>query len=597
MEELKRSNERASFKELLRLISYAYPYRWRLAVGFVSLLMAGLISLGGPQLIRLMLDAAFIARDPARLNHYLLMLFGLYLLQAGFSFLRAYLFSFVGERVVADLRRQLYGHLIRLPMQFFSEQRVGELTSRLSSDVTVIQTVASTSLVEMMRQGLLFVGCTTIIAFTNLRLTLVMLSILPPIILCAVFFGRYLRRLSTKVQDALAEANGVLDETLAGIRIVQSFVRESHESGRYGSSIERALRIAVSRSMATGGFVAFVIFVIFSGVGVVLWYGAHLVIAGKMTAGEMMAFILYTINIAFSIGGIAEIYSQFQQARGATRRVFELLDRKPEISDRADAVQVDRVEGYVEIDGVSFAYPGRADDRVLKGVTLRAHPGEAIALVGPSGSGKTTLANLIPRLYDVSEGEIRIDGRDIRLLRLSDLRSHIGIVPQETLLFSGTIYDNIAYGKLDADKEEIEQAARAANAHEFILELPQGYKTLVGERGVKLSGGQRQRIAIARALLKNPAILILDEATSSLDSESERLVQIALDRLMQGRTTFVIAHRLSTVRRADRIAVIENGRLIAEGSHEELIEREGLYKQLYDLQFHRYPAEALAADE
>jgi len=348
--------------------------------------------------------------------------------------------------------------------------------------------------------------------------------------------------------------------------------------------------------MATGGFVAFIIFVIFSGVAVVLWYGARLVIEGQMTAGQMMAFILYTISIAFSVGGMAEIYSQFQQARGATRRVFELLDIVPDIADRADAAPLDRVEGLVEMDSISFAYPGREEDPVLKDVTLQARPGEVVALVGPSGAGKTTLVNLVPRFYDVTSGEIRIDGRDIRSLRLADLRSRVGIVPQETLLFSGTVGDNIAYGKLDAREEEIEQAARAANAHDFIMELPEGYKTVVGERGVKLSGGQRQRIAIARALLKDPAILILDEATSSLDSESERLVQSALERLMQGRTTFVIAHRLSTVRRADRIAVVDAGKIIAEGRHEELIERDGLYKHLYELQFHDRPAEVLSIE-
>ncbi|MFL6333087.1 MAG: ABC transporter ATP-binding protein [Pyrinomonadaceae bacterium] len=575
--------------EIRRLLTYASPYRGRLVLGMISLLVASALSLIGPQLIRRMLDAAFIGFDQEKVNYYLKFLCGIYLLQAAFSFVRTYLFSYVGERIVADLRRQLHRHLLRLSMSFFAENRVGELTSRHSSDVTLIQTAASASVIELIRNGLIFVGCTLIIAVTNLRMTVFMLSVVPPLMICAMLFGRYLRRQSIQVQDALATANGALDETLAGVRTVQSFVREEYESARYGSHIEGAFAAGIKRSMASGGFMAFITFTIFTGVGLVLWYGARLVIWGEMTAGEMMAFLIYTFYIAMAVGGVAEIYGQFQQARGASRRVFELLDLKPEIADRDDARPLGKVEGFVELDGVGFAYSGGDDAPVLKEINLSARPGEVVALVGPSGAGKTTLVNLIPRFYDVSEGEVRVDGHDVRSLRLSDLRQHVGIVPQETLLFSGTVYDNIAYGNLGASAEAVERATRAAHAHDFIRELPQGYQTLVGERGVKLSGGQRQRIAIARALLKDPAILILDEATSALDSESERLVQAALERLMQGRTTFVIAHRLSTVCRADRIAVLEAGRIVAEGSHRELVEQGGLYSQLCDLQFNLGP--------
>lgn len=575
----------SSYKEVSRIAVYVRPYWWQLSVATLGLIFGGLIGLVSPQVIRLMLDAAFQARDTTKLNYYVVLLFCLYALQAGLSFARAFLFAQVGERVVTDIRCQLYKHLLCQPVQFFAEKRVGELTSRLSSDVSIIQTVATTSIVELLRQGMVFVGGIVVISIANPRLTVVMLSVLPVMVISAVIFGRYLRRLSTKVQDALAEANGVLDETLSGIRIVQSFVRESYEISRYKQSIEGALKIAIKRAFMTGGFIAFIIFIVFSGIAVVLWYGGHMVIEGKMTAGEMMAFIIYTIIIAFSIAGIAEIYSQLQQARGATRRIFEILDLMPTIADSSSAKPFRVVKGNVEFRNVTFTYPNREHTSILNNISLKANAGEVVAIVGTSGAGKTTLVNLIPRFYDVCSGAILVDEQDIRSLKLADLRSAIAIVPQETTLFSGTVRDNIAYGKLQASDEEIEKAARAANAHSFITELPQGYRSLVGERGVKLSGGQRQRIAIARALLKDPAILILDEATSSLDSESERLVQEALDLLMQGRTAFVIAHRLSTVHKADKIFVIDSGNIVAQGTHSELIEQGGLYKQLCELQF------------
>ncbi|HSQ20055.1 MAG TPA: ABC transporter transmembrane domain-containing protein [Blastocatellia bacterium] len=588
---------RGSPRDLLRLLSYAKPYRVRLVVALISLLIAGGLGLAFPQVVGMLIDAAFVERDSHKLNQFALLLVGLFASQAAFSFLRTYLLSYTGERIVSDVRTELYNHLTELPVSFFANRRVGELTSRLASDVSVVQTVTTGSVTELLRSGLLLVGGVTIIFITNARLSLLMLAIVPVVIVSAHLYGRYVRRLSTQVQDRLAEANSVLEETLSAIRIVQSFVREEYERARYRGRIQDSLKLAVRRAVASGGFISFIILVVYSGIAVVLWFGSRMVISGQMTAGDLIKFVLYTFFVGGAVGGMTELYGQFNQAIGATRRVFELLDTKPDIKDPENPEALEKAKGHVELIDVHFTYPDERALPVLKGVTIEARPGEIIALVGPSGAGKSTLVSLIPRFYDVSSGAIVIDGHDVRGLRLADLRGAIGMVPQETTLFGGPIRENIAYGKLGAAEDEIEAVARAAHAHEFIVEFPEGYDTIVGERGVKLSGGQRQRIAIARALLKDPAILILDEATSSLDSESERLVQEALETLMHGRTTFVIAHRLSTVRSADRIIVLDDGRIVQEGTHEELLAIGGLYKRLHEIQFRDYPLSLGATTE
>lgn len=568
-----------------RIFSYVRPYWRRLLIAFVALTLSSGLALLLPLAVRWLVNTIFTLDRTVVIDRVALALLGVFIGQMIFNYIQSYMISYVGERAVADLRIQVYEHLQRMSLSFFNERRVGEITSRVTNDVALIQSISTTSLVQFLQNILSFTGSMVMLFLLSWRLMLVTIMVVPLLVVAALFFGRRLRALSGDVQDRLAEATAVLEETIAGIRIVKSFAREHHEIGRFSEAIESAFNAAMRRTRARSVFVPLVSFFGFGAMTLVLWFGGREVLAGHMSPGSLVAFMLYAGAVAGSLGTFSGLYSQLQEAIGATSRVFGILDEVPEIVERPNAPPLPTIRGSIRFEHVSFSYRGNSTLPVLHDINLEVQPGEVLALVGPSGAGKSTLVNLIPRFYDVSEGRILIDGYDIREVQIRSLREQIGIVPQETVLFSGTVIDNIRYGRLDATMAQIEAAARAANAHDFILELPDGYETIVGERGIKLSGGQRQRISIARALLKDPRILILDEATSALDSESERLVKEALTRLMEGRTSLVIAHRLSTIQHADRIAVLEGGRLVEMGTHRELLVRGGIYAHLYNLQF------------
>jgi subfamily B ATP-binding cassette protein MsbA len=558
-----------------------------LALASLALVAASLISLAFPMVVRYLLDAAFVSRDRALLDRIAIGLVALFSVQAVLNYAQAYLLSAAGEQAVAGLRRDVFGRLLDMPPGFFAERRSGELTSRLTVDIGLLQGVLSHQVSELARQLLALVGGVVLLTLLQPRLTLTALGVTPLVVGSAIFFGRRLRRMTTGVQDRVAEASAVAEEAFSQIRTVQSFVQEPAERQRYGDRVSASVVTALQRARTRGVFFGMLTFCTFAGIVIVLWQGGLLVLDGKLTAGALVSFLLYTITIAASVGALATSFSSYQEAVGAAERVFEILEMTPAIADPPNPVALPHpVRGRVSFEDVSFRYHSDpAQPWTLEGIRLACEPGEIVALVGPSGGGKTTLVSLLPRFWDVDRGRICLDGSDIRSLRLADLRTAIGIVPQEPALFSGTIRENIAYARAGASAGEIEAAARAAHAHEFVERLPLGYETLVGERGVKLSGGQRQRVAIARAILKDPAILILDEATSSLDTESERLIEDALAKLLVGRTTLIIAHRLSTVQRADRLVVIDRGRIVEEGTHSQLLALGGLYARLYQRQF------------
>ncbi|AMR33413.1 multidrug ABC transporter ATP-binding protein [Mucilaginibacter sp. PAMC 26640] len=577
-----------------KLLSYIKPYRAKFIGGMLFLVLSSLVGLAFPGFFGALIDASqgvqrlgFVPADLKKIGEVAIVVL---FLQGFVSYFRITWFVQVAEKSLANIRRDTYFKLITLPMNFFANRRVGELNSRISADLSQIQEALTTTFAEMIRQVIILIGGIILLIIISWKLTIALLVILPFLIVTAIIFGKFIRGISREAQDQLAESNTIVEETLQGIANVKAFVNEAFEAGRYDKTLQRVVSIAVKGAKYRGMFGAFIVFCLFGTVFCEIWYGSYLVsIHDKgLTFGQLTNFIVYAAFISAAMGSLPDLYANMQKAVGATERVLEILDETGEnVSINASENEIKQnINGNLSFVDVAFAYPSRSELTVLNKVSFEAKAGQRVAIVGPSGSGKSTTAALILQFYHPQSGTILFDGKPAEEYALTDIRNQVAIVPQDVLLFGGTILENIAYGKLNASKEEIIQAAKRANADQFITSFPEAYETVVGERGVKLSGGQRQRIAIARALLKNPAILILDEATSSLDSESERLVQEALEELMKGRTSIIIAHRLSTIREADRIIVLEKGNIIENGTHQELVANEqGLYRYLSQLQY------------
>lgn len=573
---------KAALKKALRVTTFFRPYKWTYIIGLVFLALTSVTTLSFFWMLGKIVDSASL-RD-------VLITFGILICQAIFSYARVTLFVGVTEKSLASLRQATYSRLVRLHMDFFSQRRIGELTSRISSDVAMLQDTFTTTLAEFLRQFLTIFGAVAILAVISIKLMLIMLAIVPVVALFAVAFGRYIRKFSRKTQDMVASSNTIVEETMQAIATVKAFANEKFETERHRKSTLEIVKQAITGGKYRGAFISFITICMFGAIVIVLWQGALLMKAHVVTQGDMLKFLMFSIAIGASFAGIADLYASIQKAIGATERLMDILEEPIEEISLENADKFDnekfRIRGDVEFKDVSFIYPSRKETTVIDDVSFNVQPGQTVAIVGPSGAGKSTLVQLLLRFYDPVSGAILIDGKNSKEYPLTRLRSQMALVPQEVLLFGGTIRENIEYGKHNATEQEVIEAAKKANAHDFIMSFPEKYNTIVGERGIALSGGQRQRIAIARAVLRNPAILILDEATSSLDSESERLVQEALDKLMEGRTSFVIAHRLSTIRKADKILVLEKGKLKESGNHEELMQiSDGLYRSLSKLQF------------
>jgi ABC transporter fused permease/ATP-binding protein len=570
---------------LARLLPMLAPHRRRFVLATLLLLVGSALSLVYPQAAQRAVDAGLSGGGSTdSLDRLAVVVVVVFVFNAALTWGRHYLMSWLGERVVADLRARVYERLLSQPVAYFHERPSGELTGRLAADVTTIQSIVGSDLSMTLRELVTLLGGVGMMLVQSWSLTLAMLVILPPLIATGFFFGKKIRKRSSEVQDRLADTSAQVQETIAAITTVQAFRREPHEAVRYGKAVEDFFSTATKLASLRGGFIATMSLLGWLATAAMLWLGARQIVAKTMTAGELTAFLLYTTMVAFALGGLANLWGSLQQAAGATQRLFDILDRVPEIRDPEQAVSLPAAQGRVELRDVSFSYPSRKDTPALSHVSLHVAPGETVAVVGRSGAGKSTLASLIYRFFDADDGAVFVDGVDVRTVRLSELRGRLAIVSQEPVLFSGSIHDNIAWARPDARREDVVAAATRAHAHDFIRAFTQGYDTRIGERGVKLSGGQRQRIAIARALLADPRFLILDEATSSLDAESEALVQDALHTLMKGRSTLVIAHRLSTVKDADRIVVLDQGRVVDSGTHKSLLQKEGLYRTLVEHQ-------------
>ncbi len=576
----------AALTEVRRLTTYFRPYKWRVLVAAVALLIAAGTMLGLGQGLRWLVDSGLAGGNSEMLDQSLLVLLAVVILLSGATAVRYYSVTWIGERIAADLRKSVFDHLITLEPGFFEEQHTGELLSRLTADTTVLQSVIGTSVSIALRNLLILIGGTVLLAITSPKLTGLVSLCVPLVIVPIVIFGRRVRRLARATQDRVGDVGAYADEAFHGIRTLQAFGHEEHDRQLFGTQVDRSFLAALSRIRTRAQLTAVIIFLVFTAIGIILWVGGHDMLAGRITAGELSAFVFYSVMVAAAVGALAEVIGELQQAAGATERLLELLGTTPKIENPATPITLpEPPRGEVVFDDVCFAYPTRPDQPALDHFSLQVEPGQTIALVGPSGAGKSTVFNLLLRFNDPQQGSVSIDGVDLREADIGQFRSRIALVSQEPTLFAESIFENIRYGRPDADDQAVYAAATAAHAEEFIQRLPDGYATQLGERGARLSGGQKQRIAIARALLRDPALLLLDEATSALDAESEQAVQEALKILMQGRTTLVIAHRLATIVSAQRIIVMEQGRIVSQGTHGELTKMGGLYSRLAELQF------------